>query len=930
MATVPMTLLDELCEALILADAGDLPALAGIHSMFEDLEAEMTRTAQVRAADAARAAAALVEEIILGEAADPAGALRSLTQTVSSLLEVYRDGTDLDSAVLPVLGDAMASQPATFILPEHVDEAIFAEFLSRQPAVLDELEERILALERDASAEALSAIRGIIHTLKGEAGLLGLEPVGRLCHTAEEALTPEAARGASDLLLTMKDWLGRAFDAYAGRGVFPDGVDVLAGRFEVFAHGAAGAAPVAAHPEEDAPPQPLQGDRDLLQEFVQEATEHLDAADLHILSLESDARNDEALNAVFRAFHTIKGVAGFIALDDVQTLAHQAENLLDKARKGDLELNAACIDVTFEAVDLLKQMIAQVARALASDGLLHRVPGLRLVVARLKAAAEGTLTGAPTAPSDAVRLGEILVERGAATEDEVAAAVRAQALPPVPDPLGEMLIQHNLVTRAQVLEALEYQEATGAANRLGEILVEAGALAQEDLDRVVQRQAEGPKPARLGEILVKSGATDARDVASALRSQRQGQVQVREPVKVDADRLDRLVDTIGELVIAESMVRSGIERGASGSAELVSHLNQLDKITRELQEMGMSLRMVPVRATFQKMARLVRDLAKKSGKPVDFVVTGEDTELDKSVVDKIGDPLVHMVRNAVDHGLESSAEDRVKAGKPAAGRVELRAFHKGGCIHIEIQDDGRGLNREAILAKARERGLIRDGDVLGDREVWNLIFEPGFSTAKAITDVSGRGVGMDVVRRNIEALRGQIEIHSEEGRGTTFSIRLPLTLAIIDGMVVRVGAERYIVPTLSIIRSVRPESGQISRVIGKGELLSLQGDLVPLFRLSRLFGLDDAVDDPAKGIVVIVEDEGRKIGLLTDELLGQQQTVIKSLGDSMKDVRGVAGGAIMPDGRIGLILDVSGIVRMATDRPEDMRTHTEAEAVLRR
>jgi two-component system chemotaxis sensor kinase CheA len=310
-------------------------------------------------------------------------------------------------------------------------------------------------------------------------------------------------------------------------------------------------------------------------------------------------------------------------------------------------------------------------------------------------------------------------------------------------------------------------------------------------------------------------------------------------------------------------------------------------------------------------------LAKKAGKQVEFTMTGEDTELDKSVVDKISDPLVHMIRNSVDHGLESSAEERAQAGKRATGQISLRAFHKGGSIHIEVEDDGRGLNKKAIMAKAKDRGLVHEGDVLNDHAIYNLIFEPGLSTAKTITDVSGRGVGMDVVKRNIESLRGQIEIASEEGKGTIFSIRLPLTMAIIDGMVVSVGAEKYIIPTLSIVTSIRPRRGQISTVVGRGEVLSLQGQLLPLFRLAHLFSIRQGVQNLSEGIIIVVEDDGRRAGFLVDSILGQQQTVIKSLGDAMQGITGIAGGAIMPDGNVGLILDVSGMMKLAKEEPTE-------------
>lgn len=306
---------------------------------------------------------------------------------------------------------------------------------------------------------------------------------------------------------------------------------------------------------------------------------------------------------------------------------------------------------------------------------------------------------------------------------------------------------------------------------------------------------------------------------------------------------------------------------------------------------------------------------------------GEDTELDKSVVDKMGDPLVHMVRNAVDHGLEANAADRTKAGKPETGRVELRAFHKGGSIFVEIEDDGQGLNRDLILAKAVERGIISDGEGMRDREVWNLIFEPGFSTAKEITEVSGRGVGLDVVRRNIAALRGNVEIRSTKGEGCVFSLRVPLTLAIIDGMVLRVGKEHYIMPTLSIVRSVRPQRDEIFTVAGRGEMLSLHDCLIPLIRLSRVLDTPGAVEDPTEGTVVVIDCDGSQVGLLADELLGQQQTVIKTLGSSMQDIPGISGGAIMPDGKVALILDPSGLVQNVLEKGVDDPSVKVAEAV---
>ncbi len=326
----------------------------------------------------------------------------------------------------------------------------------------------------------------------------------------------------------------------------------------------------------------------------------------------------------------------------------------------------------------------------------------------------------------------------------------------------------------------------------------------------------------------------------------------------------------------------------------------------------MTMRMVPVRPTFQKMARLVRDLSHKSGKEVELVVSGEDTELDRSVVDRIGDPLIHIIRNSMDHGLEER-EQRVATGKPAVGRLDLRAFHRGGSIHIELEDDGKGLDRKAIMAKAAEKGLVNgDGSEMSDREIYNLIFLPGFSTAKKVTDISGRGVGMDVVRKNIEALRGSVELSSEPGRGTKISMRLPLTLAIIDGMIIGVGREDYIVPTLSVIESLRPTPGMVHTITGRGEMLNMRGSLIPLFRISRLLDIRNAIERPTEALAMIVEDQGQRVALLVDRLVGQQQVVIKSMGEGLGKIEGISGGAIMADGRVGLILDISGIVRIAS------------------
>ena len=385
-----------------------------------------------------------------------------------------------------------------------------------------------------------------------------------------------------------------------------------------------------------------------------------------------------------------------------------------------------------------------------------------------------------------------------------------------------------------------------------------------------------------------------------------------EKIKVSTSRLDNLINMTGELVIAQLMVTEEIDNESEIDPELGRKVGYQSKIVRELQELSMSMRMVPVQGVFQKMARLVRDLARKADKQIAFTTVGEETELDRTIVDKIADPLVHMVRNSADHGVETP-EERKQAGKPPTGSIELRAFHQAGNIVIEIEDDGRGLDREKILRKALSQGLVEPDQELSDDEVYKLIFHAGFSTAEKVTSVSGRGVGMDVVRRNIEELQGKIEISSTLGRGTKFAIRMPLTLAIIDGQIVRVGNERYIVPINSIVRSFKPSAQQVSSILNRGEIASTQGELVRVVRLHRLFSVPDAAEDLAHGLLVMVEEENDRCCLLVDELLGQQQVVIKTLGELVGSVRGVSGGAIMGDGRISLILDIPGLIDLARD-----------------
>ena len=391
-----------------------------------------------------------------------------------------------------------------------------------------------------------------------------------------------------------------------------------------------------------------------------------------------------------------------------------------------------------------------------------------------------------------------------------------------------------------------------------------------------------------------------------------GNTSIDSSVKVDTRKLDGLVDMVGELVILQSLIHENPALQRVGDERLTRNLAQLRRITTDLQRGAMSMRMVPIRQTFQKMARLVRDLSRKSGKQVELILVGEDTELDRKVVEDINDPLMHMIRNSMDHGIES-AEKRKAAGKREVGRMWLRAFHQGGSIHIEVADDGGGLNKQRILEKATAQGLVTPGQPMSDDDIHQLIFKPGFSTAEVITEISGRGVGMDVVRRNIDALRGRIDIASTPGAGTTISIKLPLTLAILDGLLIASGQERFVIPTFAVRESLRPLPETVHTIQGVPRLVQVRDRLVPLVWLSDMFETTASRINPAEATVIVIEDDQRLVGLVVDRLVGKQEVVVKSLGEVFAGVRGVAGGAILGDGRIGLILDAHGIVTLVED-----------------
>ncbi|HOK66585.1 MAG TPA: chemotaxis protein CheA [Anaerohalosphaeraceae bacterium] len=583
---------------------------------------------------------------------------------------------------------------------------------------------------------------------------------------------------------------------------------------------ASGAAPAPTPPAapaetSDFPPTVIApDDAPLVQDFLNESREHLESAETALLSLENDPTNTETLNQIFRGFHTIKGMAGFLNLTAINRLAHVSENLLDRARKGTLTMSGAASNLAFGSIDMLKTMLKDLEAGLAQNTPIPAPKDLPSLIQKIQDCAEGRLQPEPA--------------------------------PVTSDVQQDLQLEPILQPESQAKTAVSSVAAPSAA---------------------------------------------------------------RETIKVSTKRLDDLINMTGELAVAQLMISEEVSKTCHTDSDLYRKVASQSKIVRDLQELSMSMRMIPMQGAFQKMARLVRDLSQKAGKPINFQTSGEETELDRTIVDKITDPLIHMVRNSIDHGIEPP-EERVKKGKSPQGLLRLSAYHQAGSIVIEIEDDGRGLNAEKIRKKALEKGLISEHQELTEEELLNLIFKPGFSTADKVTEISGRGVGMDVVKKNIDALNGKIEMKTAPDKGTLFMLRLPLTLAIIDGQIVTIGSQRYIIPINSVIQSLRPTPDQISTIRNRSKVVMIRGQLHPLIPLYKLFRISGAVEEPEQALLVVVGEGSRRCCLQVDDLLGQQQVVIKSLRGLGK-IKGVSGGAIMGDGQISLILDVPGLLELA-------------------
>lgn len=733
-------------------------------------------------------------------------------------------------------------------------------FLNDSREMLDDVEPQIIAMEEKAltvgeiDETILNAIFRLFHSLKGSASFLDLQTIISVTHEAETLLDIFRSGQAVikpahvDLLIRTTDFIRNILDVVEQQlndeGYEESATEIIEDLKKTIVNvledrGRDTEEEQARPPAEkdtvteaaaatEADSGQCMGDEnsgetgfeitpEILRRFAEESNELLDEAENTLLAMEKAPDDHESAGTAYRAFHSLKGNAGFIGCPGLEEISRCGENLLGRIKEQKKSCDPVAISFLLIAIDILRDGVRQV-----ETGAVPELPGKQEVCAYLEKLA-----------------------------DEAAA------------------------------ESSQKEKSEGQGTK----------------EPAAPVKTKGQE---------KNGAE-----AEAETKEKQAGAGSQQAIRVDLDKLDKLLDLVGELVISEAMVANNPDLKGLQLDRFEKAVLQLDKITRDIQEVAMSMRMIPLSGTFRKMMRLVRDLAHKAEKKVSLEIIGEETEVDKTIIEQISDPLVHLIRNAVDHGLES-AEERLAAGKPETGRVTLEAKHSAGEVWIVIEDDGRGLDREKIIKKGIERGLITSEDrEMKDEEVWKMIFEPGFSTAEQISSISGRGVGMDVVKRNIEKLRGKVDVRSKPGSGTMFAVRIPLTLAIIEGMVVKVGQNRYTIPINSIKESLQPREGQITRTPDGLEIVSIRGELLPVIRLHDLYQVKTECLELGEGILIVVENDEKKCCLFVDEVIGQQQIVIKGLSSYLGHVQSISGCAILGDGDISMILDIDDLIMCA-------------------
>ncbi len=640
--------------------------------------------------------------------------------------------------------------------------------------------------------------------------------------------------------------------------------------------------------------------KELIEDFLQETSEILDNLDQDLVTLEDAPEDMDLLNRIFRGIHTLKGTSGFLGFEKMMEVAHKAEDILNKLRKGELKLTPKLMDVILEAVDVLKALYNDIRETGGeSQNVEDIIKKLQNTLKEEEAAQKGE---EERGEEEKIPEEEIKVEKKEVTKEEEKALEeikevekkesakeeedKAEEKEVVPKMLGEILVEKNLVTEDEIAKAALKQK------KLGEILVEENIVSKEDIKKALDEQKKIQKKAKT--------------------------VTESKTIRVNVERLDTLMNLIGELVLERNRLLD-IERRFIGSEKLRdSHFEEefteisdrLNLITTQLQMAVLKMRMLPIGRVFNKFPRVVRDLSRKMKKEVELLISGEETELDKSVIEELNDPLVHIIRNSIDHGIEPP-EEREKAGKPRKGKIWLDAFQEGNHIVISVKDDGKGIDVERIKEKVIEKGLSTPEKLaqMDDKEIVNFIFAPGFSTAKQVSDVSGRGVGMDVVKTNIKKINGTIEVKTEKGVGTELILKLPLTLAIIQALLVKVSSERFAIPLTVVEETVRVNKDEIKSV-ERNEVLNLRDTVLPLVRLTDIFNISKNGEE-ASLYVVVVRSAEQKFGIVVDKLIGQEEIVIKSLGDLLRDIKGISGATIMGDGRVTLIIDVAAIMFMA-------------------
>ncbi|NQU06778.1 MAG: chemotaxis protein CheA [Calditrichaeota bacterium] len=771
--------------------------------------------------------------------------------------------------------------------------------------MLDEVEPLLIELEKEADLsgevdpEVINTIFRLFHSLKGGAGFLELNSIAGVTHEAETLLDlfrkNEAVLSSEhiDLWNRTCDFIRQLFDLIetnlSDEGLEDEADEIINELIQIIDS--------IKSPAEMASDEKLQLSDDsmiedidevnkdsvvleepvdqfkltitpeMVKQFTSEGAELLDAAEQSLLQLEKDSDNEELVSQAFRSLHSFKGNSGFFNYSDMEKLSHQAENILDSIRESRCAGDSKIFTLLLEIIDFLRDALRKV-----DNGLEPKIPALSGLIS--------LLTESATELNSNRNRNEHAVDSNARTASEESTETSNNDKDTTEQseiglmPLGD--------------EAISLNYRNGTDRRIN---------TEQRKEKVQQRTLDKRKANR-------RKAPVERRLSDKMSSMKQS-------VRVDVDKLDKLLNLVGELVIAEAMVAQnqdiiGLDVSMENFERSVIHL---DKLTRDLHDLASSVRMIPLASTFRRMIRLVRDLAQKAEKKIELQLVGEDTEVDKTIIENINDPLVHVIRNAIDHGIGTPSE-REKTGKTSTGTITLEAKYVGSEVWITIKDNGKGLNREKIINRAIERELISgDGSDLRDDEVWQFIFHPGFSTAEKITDISGRGVGMDVVKRNLEGIRGRVDVRSVQGNGTEVILRIPLTLATIDGMIIRVGNTKYTIPIVAIRKSLQIDEKQITIIPDGMEIAKIRDELIPVVRLHEFFGIEAEYTDLNEGILIMVENDGNSICLFVDDVIGQQQVVIKAIPVDKSDLHGVSGCTIMGDGSICLIIDIAGLMQ---------------------